>query len=565
MKRSNAYSFKNVPVVRHKRSKFDLSHRVLTSGNTGTLYPFEVQEIYPGDSFKCETTIVSRLASSFVKPIMDNLFMDVYYFFVPARLCYDKFPNVFGENTDSAWANQIEYKVPRLVKTTNDSYNSVIAKSVADYMGLPIAQLAKGDNIPSILPFRAFAKIYDEWFRDENIIPPMHIQKGATGALEYLNGGAWSPSNYTGMCPKVARMHDYFSSCLPAPQKGSAVDLPLALTGDIPVVPGISNVPNSSLSGAGLRFVGNDGSSLPNANYPFALMVEPTYKSLIYNDYNLQIGGDAGSAIPVNLWARANGTTIGSGLSVNELRFAFQFQKMLERDARGGSRYVEYLMNAYGVSAGDSRLQRSEFLGGRRMPISITQVTQTTGFSDDAQTPQTLGQLGAYSLSGGKSRYSKSFTEHGFVIGVFAIRQFHTYSQGVQRFWMREKRTDFYDPVFQNIGEQPVYKREIFADNTTMNDGSIFGYQEAWADLRQTPNRLTSEMRSNYDVWHLGDKYANAPVLNQTFIEESPDNVDRVITVDSSSADQFIIDIYLNVSAIRCLSTYSVPSLIDHN
>lgn len=562
MKRNNSFSFRNVPIVRHKRSRFDLSHRVLTSGNVGTLYPFEVREVYPGDSFKCETTVVTRLSSSFFKPLMDNIFLDVYYFYVPSRLLYDKFPNVFGENTQSAWANSQEYFVPSLYKANVN----VPAGGVADHLGLPVGvSLTNNDDLrPSVLPFRGFAKIYDEWFRDENNVAPMHIQQGDAHSSEVINNNDWAANNYTGKLPKVAKMHDYFTSCLPAPQKGAAVDLPLSLTGSIPVLAGDDH----SLNGKSVHVTGSDGTDVSYTGNFVPLSMYGNGTTGVLRDMTDDVSGNTGDTHALmfsNLWAVGNKTGMLSGMSVNELRFAFQFQKMLERDARGGTRYIEYLMNAYGVSPGDTRLQRSEFLGGKRMPISITQVTQTTGYSDDAQTPQTLAEVGAYSLSGGKSRFTKSFVEHGYIIGVFCLRQFHSYKQGLQKFWTRSKRTDFYDPVFANIGEQPVYKYELYANDTTLSDGSIFGYQEAFADLRQAPNQITGAMRSDLDIWHLGDSYANAPTLNAGFIEETPGNVDRVITVPSSSQDQFILDFYLKMPAIRVMPTYSVPSLIDHN
>lgn len=548
------YSFSNVPVLRYSRSRFDLSHGVKTSANVGNLVPFDVQEVYPGDTFKVNTAVVSRLSSQFFRPVMDNLFLDTYYFFVPSRILYDKFVNVFGENTESAWANTQEYQVPQIAKGA-----TVGSKTVADYLGLPVGVL----RVPvSILPFRAFAKIYDDWFRDQNNVAPMHIQKGELATSEAFNHKAWSPNNYTGKLPKVAKFHDYFTSCLPAPQKGDAVDIPIGGFSNVPVSAGAIH----SISPSIMHFSVNGGRTLSEPAVAALGSSNGTYPSASVGLFGSLDSVNLTSPLsltPDNLWAETSGLQ-SAGFSVNDLRFAFQYQKMLERDARSGSRFVEFLQSHFGVSAGDYRLQRSEFLGGRRSPLSITQVTQTTG-SDDESSP--LAQVGAYSLSNSRSRFTKGFVEHGYVIGVFCIRQFHTYQQGVDRFWTRSKRTDYYDPVFANIGEQPVYQSELYGIGT--DDDAPFGYNEAWADLRARSNKITGQMRTgvtdSLDIWHFGDYYANSPTLTPGFIQETATNVDRAITVPSTSMDQFILDIYIQNVAYRSLPTYSVPSLIDHN
>lgn len=564
---SKNFTFSNTPVIRHSRSRFDLSHGVKTTANVGTLYPFDVQEVYAGDTFKVKTACVTRLTSQFFRPVMDNLFLDVYYFFVPSRLLYDKFVNVFGENTDSAWANQQAYYVPTLDGGNSTPTPVVSAGTVADYLGLPVGQLSR--NV-SVLPFRAFAKIYNEWFRDQNNVAPMHIQTGQPTSSELLNNNEWSPNNYTGKLPKVARMHDYFSSCLPSPQKGDGVSVGIANFVDVPVSTEVADgfVPDNPAY-VGMHFA-YKGQSLNNATVLIGSTGVPDVSGSNWTPPQLakgiasDVGSIADDVIPTNLWARTSGLSV-SPISVNDLRFAFQYQKMLERDARGGTRYVEYLASHFGVSAGDYRLQRSEFLGGKRSPISITQVTQTTG-SDSQDAP--LGQVGAFSLSNSRSRFTKGFVEHGYVIGVFCIRQFHTYQQGIERFWTRSARTDFYDPVFANIGEQPVYQSELYGLGNSISVVP-FGYNEAWADLRFRSSHITGQMRTgvtnSLDIWHFGDVYKNAPTLTPTFIEETPDFVDRAITVKSTVQDQFILDFYIQNIAYRPLPTYSVPSLIDHN
>lgn len=564
------YSFSSVPVIKHRRSQFDLSHIVKTSGNVGTLYPLDVQEVYPGDSFKTDLSIVSRLTSTFLKPVIDNLFLDVYHFFVPSRILYDKWKNIFGENTQSAWANSSEYEVP-LVYGSNSASNfiTVYSKTVGDYLGLPVSPNpdlpAISRNVPvSVLPFRAFAKIYDDWFRDQNNVSPMHVQTGETVASEKPNFNDWAPNNYFGKCPKVAKLHDYFTSCLPAPQKRmEGVSIPLSAD-FAPVVTRDVDAIYTSFDQPAFRFglISETGSLPATSTLGLSQGSSPSFGTL--RSYPTGASGTPNyGVVPLNLWADMS----GAGGNVADLRLATQMQRIFERDARSGSRYIEYLRAAFGVSAPNAELQRSEFLGGKRIPISITQVTQTTGSNSEASP---LADVGAYSLSGGRTRYNKGFTEHGYVLTVFCVRQFHTYQQGIERFWTRHKRFDFFDPAFSNLSEQPVYKSELYAFGEANDvDRQVFGYQEAWADLRCRQNKITGQLRSaagdKLDMWHFGDYYANAPTLNPGFIEETPQYVDRAITVESSKQDQFLFDFYFKTRAYRTLPVYSVPGLVDHN
>lgn len=523
----------------------------------GKLYPVDVQEVYPGDTFKNKTTLVSRLTSQFLRPVMDNLFLDVYHFFVPSRLCYDKFVNIFGENTESAWANTVEYEVP-VVKS-----GIVRSKTVADYMGLPVGLDASKVDV-NIIPFRAFAKIWNEWFRDQNNVAPMHIHTSEASDGENFDVSDWSPANYMGKLPYVARFHDYFTSALPAPQKGSSVNVSaIDFKRDVAVYAGYDN-PNPVNTNISIRYK-SDMEILPPGTYFLGSRVVDNR----YIDGTALSAGtnytSYGNLTPINLWADTKSLSVDP-ITVNDLRFAFQYQRMLERAARSGTRYVEYLASAFGVEGGDYRLQRSEFLGGKRIPININQVVQTAG-ANSGSSP--LGEVGAFSHTGGMSRYTKGFTEHGYVITVACIRQFHTYQQGLERFWSRRKQIDFYDPVFSHIGEQPILKKELFVSNNREVDEKPFGYQEAWADLRTRQSKVTGELRSSaensLDFWHFADEYTNAPVLNETFINETPDFVDRTITVQSSNQDQFIIDFYFRTLAYRVMPVYSSPGLIDHN
>ena len=591
-KKSN-FVFGSVPMIRASRSRFDLSQSIKTSGNVGKLYPFFCQEVYPGDTFKIKSTILSRLATSYLRPVMDNLFLDQYFFFVPSRLVFDKWAQVFGENKAGKWANTTPPTVPTF-QNTGSTGNIALHDNVCAYINLPVGQ-ELGDNVKdiSLLPYRAFALIYDEWFRDENNVQPMQIQKGDATSSEVLNNDAWAPNNYLGKCPNVAKFHDYFTTCLPSPQKGDAVEI------------GSVVIPERFIPVAGLRL--DRSSKTSPSKFPSAASQE--YKDLLasagytYGNLNqtgevllgngitdFSISGLANKVLKVNgntslpsLVAGSEDTTNNSnnvyvnnlaaydpGLAlasatVNDLRLAFQTQKMLEQDARGGTRYREYILSHFGVSVADSRVQVPEFLGGKRSPLNVQQVAQTSQNSADSP----LASLGAYSLSFGKAGFSKGFTEHGYIIGCMCLRYHHTYQQGVERYAFRKERLDFYDPVFANIGEQPVYKKELFA--SAVSD-DVFGYQEAWADLRYRPSRVSGQLASKstntLDIYHFGDEYLNAPTLSEVFINETDSNFARTIAIDnaqSTDSDQFVFDIYVQNDAIRELPVYSVPSLIDHH
>lgn len=557
-RKRSQFTYDTTPMLKYSRSMFDLSHKHLTSMNVGELTPFMCEEVYPGDTFKITAHSVIRASSPLLRPIMDNAFIEEYFFYVPSRILYDKFVNVFGENTSSPWANTQTYSVPQIPVG-----QTVYSKSVADHLGLPVGKLARP---VSVLPFRAFAKIWEDWFRDQNNVSPQHLQSGDYVSAEALSNKAWAPGSYTGMLPKVAKFHDMFTSCLPAPQKGSAVDVNLSgyakvLTGDMhydELSIGSKNIPLQfqDLSGSYVQQVAPLYGRVDSTSH-FRELVASKVDSITSNDVDTQ------GIAPMNLWASLD----GSSVNVNNLRLAFQLQKMLERDARGGTRFVEYLLAHWGVSSPDGRLQRSEFLGGKSTPLQITQVTQTNGSSETAAN-NSLGELGANSLTVARARATKGFVEHGYVIGVACIRQFHTYQQGIRKFWTRSERTDFYDPVFANIGEQPIYKTELYGLEGTAAD-SVFGYQEAWIQLRKSPNEVTGQMRTgvdgSLDLYHLADYYTNAPTLNEQFINETSTYFDRVLTVKSDVQDQFIVDFYIQNIAYRRLPTYSAPSLIDHN
>lgn len=544
----NNFVFSAIPKVNYRRNKFSLNYNNRLSMSVGSLYPIYIQEVYPGDTFRVKQRSVVRSSSAFLKPVMDNLFLDTYYFFVPLRLVNDKFVNVMGENTESKWAPEVYPSIAMLPSGT------VASKTVGDYLGLPV-----GQNIPagvSPLPFRAFALIYNEWFRDENNIDPVHIN--TTNVLtsnEIYNNNDWSSNNYFGKLPKVAKFHDYFTTALPNTQK-SADPVTFSLGGLAPIGYGQqvdSKMPMRVSVGSSSLVDVTGGRELYDESTNDFMPLEANFSGLTGN---VSLSLD-------NLYADLDSAS--GGLSVNDLRYAVQLQKMLEKLARGGSRYVEYLSSFFGVQAPDARLQRPEYLGGNRQPINIQQVPQTSAGTSDSP----IATLGAYSLTNGMSRYTKSFVEHGYVIGVACMRQFHTYQQGIEKFWMRSEMTDFYNPLLSHLGEQVLWQTELYANGQSTLKSDVFGYQEAWADLRYRPSRCCGEMRSNvtntFDIWHFADDYANAPVLGKEFIEETPQYVDRTLSVPSTSVDQFLVDMFFEQKAYRVLPTYSIPGYVDHD
>jgi hypothetical protein len=448
-----------------------------------------------------------------------------------------------GENKNGYWVPETEQTVYTL------QLGEVKQGSIPDYMGLPLGDYRTTSHYPvvSFLPFNAYALIWNEFFRDENNQAPVQL---INSNKAFANCKDWSPTNYCNAYPApVCKLHDYFTSALPAPQKGEAVKF--SLVGDAQVV--------NATSG---KFVPNLFTETGDPVGVAARLYSTSVGGLGIGDPILSGSEAHPDPLQMALIAKTSDLTVAN---VNDLRFAFQLQKMLEKDARGGTRYREYLQSHFGVTSPDSRMQVPEFLGGARLPVSIEQVEQTA----PGEGENTVGQVGAYSLSNGRTGFTKGFVEHGFVIGVLCVRQHHTYQQGLEKFWTRKKRTDFYDPVFANIGEQPVYQSELFFDKNKDNTKDVFGYQEAWADYRYKPSRISGELRStatnSMDIWHLGDNYANAPILGQQFLSETTEYLDRALAVPSTTSNQFIIDIYTENEMIRPMPVYSVPGLIDHH
>lgn len=544
---ARGHSLQNVPIPRFPRARFNLSHSVTTSMDVGTLYPIDWQEVVPGDVFKCRAFDVSRVTSSFLKPVMDNLFLDVYHFFVPHRIVYDDFEKVFGNPNPSAYTDNDLAEIPMI------SGSAIQTGDIADYLGLPVGATVPADNPVSVLPFRSFALIYDKYFRNENTTDEIYVQKGAAQTSEQLNHNVFSPNNYTGKPPKVNKYKDYFTSCVPNPQKGAPVSFNIA--GLAPVIPQNQQVPvqDTSSSPVTLRLYGgiqppqlllgaNGSGNFSTVNAPGASVIgSPVYPSNLFADLSES-----------------------SAVTVDEMRLAFAYQKMLERDAIYGSRYNEYLYGHFGVHIPDAYIQFPQYLGGGRTPLNIVQVAQTSQGTEESP----LGNVGAYSWTNGRTGYSRKFSEHGIVMTVACLRYRHTYQQGIAKKWRRRVREDYYDPLFATIGQQPVYTTELYG-MPSVNKDAVFGYREAWSELRSIPNTISGEMRSgatnSLDIWHFADNYSSAPTLSQSFTEETPAYVDRTLSVPSSSQDNFILNFFFDLSAVRKMPVYSMPSLIDHH
>lgn len=534
------------------RSIFDRSSSLKTSFNVGDLVPFYVDEVLPGDTFDISTSKVIRM-QTLITPVMDNLYLDTYYFFVPNRLVWSHWKEFNGENTESAWLPQTEYEIPQVTAPANTGWSS---GTIADYMGVPTGVAGLSINA---LPFRAYALIVNEWFRDQNLQDPVDIPVDEI-TVAGVNTGNYITDLYKGGKPFVcAKYHDYFTSCLPSPQKGP--DVTIAIGDSVPVIPG--STLNESTLDLKWATVGSTPPSYTDTNRRGVAVYSDGTADGSYTGLANTPSDSPGRIYPANLSADLSGLTIAT---VNQLRMAFQIQKLYERDARGGTRYVEILKSHFGVTSPDSRQQRPEYLGGNRVPINIDQVVQTSN-SADGVTPQ--GNVTGYSQTNDSHNdFTKSFTEHGFIIGLMVARYDHTYQQGLERFWSRKDRFDFYWPVLANIGEQPVLNKEIYAQGTEV-DNEVFGYQEAWADYRYKPNKCTGEMRSTHttslDSWHFGDDYSSLPHLSASWIMEDKSNVDRTLAVTSSVSNQLFGDIYIKNRTTRPMPMYSIPGMIDHN
>ncbi len=515
--RPDGHSFAQIPSAEIPRSVFNRSCGVKTTFDSGFLVPIFVDEALPGDTMSLSVATFARMAT-LLHPVMDNQYLDLFFFAVPNRIIWDNWEKFNGEQEDPG--DSTDFLIPT-VSTSSPGFG---ANSIYDYMGIP------PDAHPltiSSLWLRAYNLIWNEWFRDENLQDSVLVPKG---------NGPDSVSSFVLL--RRGKRHDYFTSSLPFPQKGASVLLPLGTTA--PVVAAGDTIPSfDTVTDATARNILTTNAADPLRTSPNPVGASP------FRWVDPKLEADLTSA---------------TAATINQIREAFQIQRLFERDARGGTRYTEIIRSHFGVVSPDARLQRPEYLGGGSAPIMINPVADTAALA-----PKKVGQLAAYGTIASQSRgFMKSFTEHCVIIGLACIRADLNYQQGINRMWSRSTRFDFYWPAFSHLGEQAVLSKEIFADGTASDD-DVFGYQERYAEYRYKPSMITGEMRSSFpqslDTWHLAQDFAVRPLLNDTFIEENPP-VDRIIAVVTEP--HWLFDAWFQYRCVRPMPTYSVPGMVDH-
>ena len=522
----SSHQFAMIPKAEIPRSSFDTQYAHKTTFDGGYLVPIYCDEVLPGDMHNVKATLFARLATPLF-PVMDNLHLDTFFFFVPNRLVWNNWVKFMGEQANPG--DSISYVVPQITSTAG----GYTVGSIFDHFGLPTAGQITGSNTVThnALPLRAYNLIYNEWFRDENLQNSVTVHKGDSGD---------TPSDYT--MKRRGKRKDYFTGALPWPQKGEAVTLPLGTKAPI-----ASDIPNA---------YGTASFSYLNTN-------SNTYLKLASNSDDLGNTTNSGSAAN-SLYADLSEAT---SATINQLRQSFQIQRLLERDARGGTRYTELLRAHFGVTPQDYRLQRPEYIGGGSTYVNVNPIAQTsaTSISGGATPLGNLAAMGTALASGHGFTYHAQ--EHGYIIGLVSVRADLTYQQGLPKMWSRETRYDFYFPVFAHLGEQAVLNKEIYVTGTSTDD-DVFGYQERWAEYRYKPSQITGLFKSTssgtIDAWHYAQKFTSLPTLNNTFIQETPP-IERTTAVGASAnGQQFLMDAFFDCKMARPMPMYSVPGLIDH-
>ena len=547
MSRNTDSHFGQAPMKDIRRSSFKRPHSHKTTFNTGEIVPIYAEEVLPGDTAKIHTASLVRMSTP-IAPVMDNAWMDTYYFFIPRRLVWDHWKEFMGENTTDAWTQDTEYQIPQLTAPSGGWTKGTIGEKLFGIQG----REASVDACYT----RAYALVFNEWFRNQNITEPAEVSKGDSTTTGSNGTNYVTDLQKGGALAKAVKYADYFTRALPEPQKGPDVYLPLGTWAPVQT-----------------RYVGVEPSKKP-LQWVQSTNGEPLkhnadleifWGSTNQTDYTVAKNVDdtligAPYMEPQNLWANLENATAAT---INQLRQAFAIQRMYETDARGGTRYTEILRAHFGVTSPDGRQQRPEYLGGKRVPINITQVIQQS--ATDNTSPQ--GTAAAYSLTiDNHDDFTKSFDEHGIILGLAVIRTEHSYQQGLDRKFSRKDRTDFYWPALSNIGEQYIKNKELFVQGTT-EDEEAFGYQEAWAEYRYSNNKVTGEFNSDYqtplDSWTYADDYSQLPTLSDAWIRETKANVERTLAIQNQ--DQWHADFYFDETWIRPMPIYSIPTMTSWN